>query len=114
MLSKVLVLVALISFAIGGTIPAASETADADIIPGQYIVVMKDDLSTSDFEAHKDFVASKFSYASNVSEDSNSDSIIIHTYDLGNITGYAARLDGAAIQEVAARPEVCTSRSFNL
>lgn len=105
MFSKLLILVALIPAALAGPIRTPKA---GDVIPGQYIVVLKEDITTSDFQAHQDFVVNKFSASASKRDqvEARAESIFTHTYNLGNLKGYAGRFDDATIEEIASRPEV--------
>lgn len=106
MFSRLLILVALIPAVFAGPIPTPKA---GDVIPGQYIVVMKDDITTSDFETHQDFVVNKFAASvSKRAEEVSAETIFTHTYSLGKLKGYAGRFDDATIEEIASRPEVST------
>ena len=100
------ILVALIPAVLAGPIPTPRA---GDVIRGQYIVVMKEDITTSDFQAHRDFVANRFASLSKRDRvKAGDDSIFTHTYSLSKLKGYAGRFDDATIEEIASRPEVCS------
>ena len=80
-------------------IPARPKAGD--IIPGQYIVVMKDTVSTADFSAHQDFVIAKKELSKR-----GKTAAFSHTYNFGKLKGYAGKFDEATIEEIANRPEV--------
>lgn len=82
--------------------PAASKPKPGDIVPGQYIVVMKDDISASDFSAHKDWVGKKHGKP----KDGKTIEAFQQTYEMGKFKGYAGKFDDASIEEIASRPEV--------
>jgi len=105
MLSRLLFLAVLIPAVLGGPIPAPKA---ADVIPGQYIVVMKEGTSTSGFQAHQDFVANKLASVSKRDgvESKAAAPVFTHTYNLDKLKGYAGRFDDATIEEIASRPEV--------
>ena len=103
MFFRLLTLTALILAVLAGAIPTPKA---GDVITGQYIVVMKDDVSTSGFQAHRDFV-NKFVLLSKRGEaKAMAKSVFTHTYSLGKLKGYAGRFDDATIEEIASRPEV--------
>lgn len=82
--------------------PATSKPKAGDIIPGQYIVVMKDDITTEGFTSHQDWVGTAHTKRSG----NGGSHAFTHTYKVGGLKGYAGKFDDATIEEIASRPEV--------
>lgn len=101
MFSRLLILAALILAVLARAIPTLNT---GNVITGQYIIVMKEDITTSGFQAHQDFVVNKFGKRDGVKVIAKS--IFTHTYSLGKLKGYAGHFDDATIEEIASRPEV--------
>ncbi|KAF8470828.1 putative endopeptidase K [Kalaharituber pfeilii] len=105
MLFNVAVLIALIPTVLAGPIPTAPKAGD--VIPGQYIIVLKEDLNSDEFSAHQDYVVNRYAEAlSKRGETPSRETVFAHTYNFGKLKGYAGVFDDATIEEIAARPEV--------
>ncbi|KAI5803600.1 uncleaved alkaline protease [Peziza echinospora] len=89
-----------------GPIPGPLKAGD--IIPGQYIVVLKDDVSSITLESHQDYVVQRKNsrLASRGLETISKATAFTHTYNFGKIKGYAGKFDAETIEEIANRPEV--------
>lgn len=77
-----------------------------DVIPGSYIVVMKDDLSSETFDNHRNWVSNFHSRGGMASRVRGSNSGVQHTYDFGALKGYAGIFDEDTIQTIANTPDV--------
>lgn len=103
MFSK-LILAALIAVVLAGPIPSPKA---GDVITGHYIVVMMEDITVSDFQAHRDFVVNKLRFVLKRDRvEATAEATFTHTYNLGKLKGYAGCFDDATIEEIASRPEV--------
>jgi hypothetical protein len=77
-----------------------------NVIPGSYIVVMKDDLSSETFDNHRNWVSNFHARGSMASRVRGSNSGVQHTYDFGALKGYAGIFDDETIQTIANTPDV--------
>lgn len=104
MFSELITLSALITAVLAGPIPTPKA---GDVITGQYIVVMMEDITAPNFQAHRDFVVNKLGFVSKRDTvEAMAESTFTHTFNLGKLKGYSGRFDDATIEEIASRPEV--------
>ena len=102
--SKLLCLsLAAASFASAADILSISNTQD--VIPDSYIVVMKDEVSATAFEAHKNWLSE--THRTNMTRrDMGFDGRVKHSYNFGRMKGYSGKFDQAAVDEIANDPNV--------
>lgn len=85
-------------FALSSTgLTAPTQKRAGDVIPGQYIVVLKDEVDTNGFSAHQEKVKKLRTAKGNK---------IAQTYTIGNYKAYSGNFEAAAIEEIATLPEV--------
>jgi subtilisin family serine protease len=70
-----------------------------NVIPGSYIVVLKEGLSLTERDAH--ILTLKDTIAAN-----KSDAEVVHVYNIGNLIGYSARLSDDLLKTVLNHPDV--------
>ncbi|KAL7272639.1 hypothetical protein RUND412_004540 [Rhizina undulata] len=89
--------------ALGSPIPQGS-TVGA-VVPNAYIVVLNENISESDFSAHRLWAADL--HASSLARIGDTGTTgLKHTYSLGSLKGYSGTFDKATIDEIATRTEV--------
>ena len=97
-----------LSLAAVGFVNAAdilSVSNSEDVIPDSYIVVMKDEVSASAFEAHKNWLSE--THRTNMTRrDLGFDGSVKHSYDFGRMKGYSGKFDRAAVDEISNDPNV--------
>ncbi|TPX20431.1 Basic amino-acid permease [Coccidioides immitis] len=93
----------LLPFATANPIPQDSQ----DIIPGQYIVTLKDGLTTAEIDAHKTWLAS--THRSNIAAKGHSgietEGVFKH-FQIHKLNMYAAGLDKKTVEELRRSPHV--------
>ncbi|KAK2754357.1 Secreted subtilisin-like serine protease sub5 [Arachnomyces sp. PD_36] len=77
-----------------------------NVIPGSYIVVMKDDLTTETFDNHRNWVSNYNARGSMASRVRGGNHGVQHTYDFGALKGYAGIFDDDTINSIANTPDV--------
>ncbi|WEW58671.1 subtilisin-like serine protease [Emydomyces testavorans] len=83
-----------------------STPAGAETVPNGYIVVMKDGVSSHDFDSHRDWVA-KVHHARLARRGSTNVGGMRHSYNFDSgMKGYAGTFDEATIREIASRGDV--------
>lgn len=81
-----------------------SASRPKDVIPNEYIIVMKDGVSATSFGSHRAWVADMHHY--NLTKRSMSRHGIQRTYDFHQMKGYSGMFDKDAIREIAQDPDV--------
>lgn len=76
-----------------------------DIIPDEYIVVLKEGVSSAAFSKHQDWASQRHS-AAMAKRGEAPTKTFKYTYDAGNFKGYAGKFDKATIEEIGTREEV--------
>lgn len=85
-----------------------SAPAGVQTIPNNYIVVLKDNVSTNDFEAHREWVTAVH-HERLARRGTTNVGGMRHTYKYG-FKGYAGSFDEETIQEIANRDDVSFSQ----
>ena len=76
-----------------------------DVIPDQYIVMLKEDVDDATFTSFKDTIEGKAAEA--LAKRGVTPTIAFaHTYNFGKVKGYSGKFDAATIEEIANLPEV--------
>lgn len=81
-----------------------SASRPKDVIPNEYIVVMKNGVSATAFNSHRTWVADI--HHSNFTKRALPGHGIHRTYDFHQMKGYSGTFDVDAIQEIAQNPDV--------
>lgn len=88
-----------------------SAPAGAETIADKYIVVMKDSVSSKDFDAHTEWVTNTHRRALGRRGAAAHDGMK-KTYTFGTgMKGYSGAFDKATIKEIAKREDVCQSQT---
>lgn len=83
---------------------------EKDVIPGSYIVVMKDETSTRDFKSHLGWAANV--HQENLAKRGSSASTGMQfRFDIAGWRGYSGKFDEETINEIVNHPNV-RSRSY--
>lgn len=86
-----------------GTLLTASNT-DA-VIPSSYIVVMNDDVSTAEFETHRDWAANVHA---RLSRRKNGETGPGNYFEINGLKGYSGSFDEDTVKNIANDPAVCS------
>lgn len=104
MLFNLALVAAIVPAVLGYAIPPSAKAGD--IIPNQYIVVLKESVSEAEFSSHRSWATERHTEASRKRDLGNKG--MEHTYNFGNLKGYSGTFDAETIEEIASRTEVCT------
>lgn len=77
-------------------------SAEADIIPDSYIIVMNDGISAEEFDAHKNWVADIYQQNGRIQH-----SGLERTFKVSGMQGYSGTFDSQTIDEISKRTSVC-------
>jgi subtilisin family serine protease len=92
-------LVLLLAAVVAADVAPLLHTDGAHVIPGSYIVILKDGLELTDRDAHilslKDTIAA-----------TGADAEIVHVYNIGSLIGFSARLTEDLLKAELAHPDV--------
>lgn len=100
----------LATFAVVNAAEILSVSNQKDVIPNNFIIMMKKDISSDAFDAHKEWVSS-IHLENSTRMDAGFDGTAKHTYSL--MKGYSGQFDEHAIQEIAGHDDVCIP-SYNV
>lgn len=78
---------------------APHKSSDSSTIPGEYIIVLKDQLTDSDFAKHT-------SWASSLDSKSRKRNPVLETYNMDGLKAYHGSFDRETIEKIASNPEV--------
>lgn len=76
-----------------------SASNSENVIPGSYIVVMKDGVSRKVFDTHRARISSI--------HNGRRDAVLGNTFNVDGLKGYSGTFDEATIREIASDPAVC-------
>lgn len=77
-----------------------------NVVPDEYIVMMKDDVSVDAFASHKNWLAE--THRTNMTRrDLGYNGDVKHSYDFGGLKGYSGKFDHSAMEEISNDPNVC-------
>lgn len=85
-------------------LPGAFAATAGDIVPGSYIVILKEGITTQEFSAHRAFANDLQSAA--LSKRDSGHAGVRHTYNFAKLKGYSGTFDDAAIKQIASRTDV--------
>jgi len=90
----------------GNPIPSSTSTsADADIVPDSFIIVLKDGVSSAEFNTHTEFVSQLHNQS--ITQQKTSLAGLKQTWSIyDNFKGYAGQFDQATVDQIATRTEV--------